>query len=176
MPDLAKILTTAVELAANAWTANAELRWLYGRPASGAVPLIGNGDVATLLRTMNRRKQILCFTPPTPGDRMLAHAVLSSPDYYDTPGRTFAPRETVLVSPLFFSERIKGAACFSQASAAEIGRIDADQMRALILLHEARHLYSLHGHGADPATHDPTWNDYILWTGFLGYKVRRQVG
>lgn len=47
-------------------------------------------------------------------------------------------------------------------------------MRAVILLHEAKHLYAGRGHGVDPASHDGTWNDY-LWAGFLGKRVSRRV-
>lgn len=71
----------------------------------------------------------------------------------------------------FFSDNIKNIAKFRNATAKEIGLIDVHQMRAVLLLHEAKHHYTLIGHEADPATYDDTWNDYILWTGFLGQKV-----
>ncbi len=168
------MLATAVDLAARAWTANFELRNQFGRMGASKHALPGNGNVATLLQVIHRRRQILCFAPPA-GDSMLAHAVLDENDYYNTPTRKFAPRQTILLAPGCFTDGVKRAVCFRDASAKDIASVNADQMRAILLLHEARHLYTLLGHGADPANHDPSWNDYILWTGFLGHRVARTV-
>jgi hypothetical protein len=170
-----KMIGVAVELAAKAWDGNQELRRLYGSPSSRGAPLLGGGNVGALLRAMHRKRQILHFVPP-PNDNMLAHAVLDEHDYYNTPSRKFAARQTVLLATPFVLDSIKQSVSFSQASAADKGAVTPDQMRAVILLHEARHLYSLTGHGVDPASYDPTWNDYILWTGFLGMRVARRVG
>lgn len=169
------MIGTAVELAAKAWDGNYELRRLYGSPAAGSVPLLGGGNVGTLLQQMHRKRQIIHFVAPDPKDRMLAHSVLDANDYYNTATRKFAVRETILLANPFFLDAIKQCVCFSQASAADIGAVTPDQMRAVILLHEARHLYAMRGHGVDPATYDPSWNDYILWTGFLGQRVARAV-
>jgi hypothetical protein len=168
------MIATAVDLAARAWNANFELRNQFKPMGSSAHPLLGNGNVGTLLRLIHKKRQILCFTPPA-GDHMLAHAVLDENDYYNTPTRKFAARQTILLAPGCFTDGVKRAVSFRYASAKDIGSVDADQMRAILLLHEARHLYTLIGHGADPANHDPSWNDYILWTGFLGQRVARTV-
>jgi hypothetical protein len=173
--SLDKMIAVAVELAAKAWDGNSELRWLFGRSTVGTTALLGGDDVGAMLRQMHRKRQILHFNPPTAGDRMLAHAVLGEDDYYNTPTRKFAARQTILLAGAFFLDSIKQSVTFSQASATDIGAVTPSQMRAVILLHEARHLYTLRGHGPDPATHDPTWNDYILWTGFLGRTVARRV-
>jgi hypothetical protein len=169
------MLRSAVDTAARAWDDNSELRYVFGKPGSSKHALLGNGSVAALLRLMLRKKQILHFVPPKQPDNMLAHAVLDDKDYYATPGRPFAPRQTILLNTGFFSDAIRHKVTFKAATPDEKQRATTVQMRAVILLHEARHLYSARGHGVDPASHDGTWNDYILWTGFLGKKVARQV-
>ncbi len=138
--------------------------------------MLGSGNVGSLLTLIHRKRQIIHFVPPNPKDQMLAHAVLDGNDFYNTTTVKFAARETILVSNPFFADNVKNVASFIQATTKEIHFITKDQMRALILLHEARHLYTLTGHGADPAGYDAGWNDYILWTGFLGQKVAKTAG
>lgn len=167
------MITRAVGEAVKAWDKNEELRNLY-KPL-GAGGLLGNGDVGSLLSLIHGKRQIIHFVPPNPKDQMLAHAVTDGNDYYNTPTRKFAARETILVSNPFFADNVRDVVSFSQATTKEIHSITASQMRALILLHEARHLYTMTGHGVDPASYDAGWNDYILWTGFLGQKVAKTV-
>jgi hypothetical protein len=102
---------------------------------------------------------------------MLAHSVIGLNDYYSTPSKKFTVREIILLSDKFFSDNVRNLVSFSEATAKEKSSASDVQMRAIILLHEIRHLYTITGHGVDPASYDPTWNDYILWTGFLGLKV-----
>jgi hypothetical protein len=116
------------------------------------------------------KRQILHIKVP-PNDGMLAHSVIGLNDYYSTPSKKFTVREIILLSDKFFSDNVRNLVSFSEATAKEKSSASDVQMRAIILLHEIRHLYTITGHGVDPASYDPTWNDYILWTGFLGLKV-----
>ena len=174
--NLDVIITRAVNEAVKAWNNNEELRNLYNPLGASGDNLSGNGNVGILLQTIHNKRQIIYFVPPNPTDRMLSHAVTTANDFYNTPTRKFAARETILVSNPFFADNIADIVSFENATSKEVHSVTRDQMRAIILLHEARHLYTLTGHGVDPASYDPTWNDYILWTGFLGQKVARTVG
>jgi hypothetical protein len=167
------MIEAAVRQAVNAWNGNEELQYVFGRAGASPHPLLGGGDVGRLLSLMHRKRQVLHFVPPIQPDNMLAHAVIGANDYYNTKDRQFAPRQTILLNTGFFSDAIEHKVSFDNATKAERSKVSDTQMRALILLHEARHLYSGRGHGADPASRDGTWNDYILWTGFLGKKVAR---
>ena len=165
----------AVDEAVKAWNKNEELRNLYKPLGVSQYSLPGNGNVGRLLQIIHQKRQLIHFIPPKQPDRMVCHAVLNANDYYNSPTRKFIPRQTILVNTGFFSDHTSSAAGFVNATAKEITSITPDQMRALLLLHEAKHLYTLMGHLTDPSTHDWIWNDYILWTGFLGLTVARQV-
>lgn len=163
----------AVQLATTAWKNNEDLRKLFGSAKADKnypLPVTGD-DVAALLIKIQAKRQIIHTTFPK-NDRCLAHAVIGSNDYYaNLLNKQYAIRETILVSPLFFQNAVRQSVSFTNAGA-DAGKIaDSGIFRAVILLHEARHLYSLTGHSVDPSSHDGLWNDYILWTGFLGQKV-----
>lgn len=169
--EIESTITRAVNAADSAWNKNEELRKLFGSLKTGTYKFLGGENVGAFLQLTHKKRQIIHFVPPNPKDGMLAHAVLDASDYYNTPTRKFAPRETILVSNYFVSKNIKHNVTFINATPNEIHSVSEDQMRGLILLHEARHLFKLQGHGNDPSTYDGQWNDYILWTGFLGQKI-----
>lgn len=170
MPNIEKIIKLAVDEAARAWNKNEELRKLFGKAKKNTTYPIIAEDAGKFLQLIHSKRQILHIKVP-PNDGMLAHAVIGLNDYYATTKTNFAVRETILLSDKFFSDNVRNMVSFDKATAKEKSAASDIQMRAVILLHETRHLYSITGHGVDPASYDPTWNDYILWTGFLGQKV-----
>lgn len=169
------IIREAVNLAAHAWDRNPDLRKLFGsaKPDKNyPLPITGE-NVGMLLRRINQKRQIIVKNLPrdAQGRGALAHAVISPNDYFGNLFKEkYAVRETILVDKIFFINKIRNSIAFQNAKS-DVGKVSESKLRAVALLHEARHLYLFTGHGVDPSTYDGLWNDYILWTGFLGQKV-----
>ena len=120
-----------------------------------------SNNAATPTDMLNKVDGKVFFVATGPTDRMVAHSVMSDNDAYNTPTKTFSAGDTILVSH-YFVDPNTASGVFDQVDPAKESISDRDA-RAVLLIHELLHLYSGEGHGAEPASWDHRWNDYIYW-------------